>query len=184
MLRLSINIYFHAILLHKHLETLSVAHLRDLSVYLSFLLLCSVVKSGQEWWQRKKWHTMWHDSPKSHYCSSSLFVWMHLFSQSWILNPLKLMELWVLALLLGRLIAQNTKYLIIIHSLGQYLKHEPQIWVWSSLCYSYWWIIFIQWNHTSLVYASRKRLGWPAEEWPVLACWIGILGSTDSGSVS
>lgn len=184
MLRLSVSICFHAILLHKHLKTISVAHFGDLNVHLSFLLSCSVVKTGQEWWQRKKWHTTWHDSAKSDYCSNSLFVWMHLFSQSRILKPLKSMELWVLALLLGRLIAQNNKYIIIIPPLGQYLKYEPQIWIWSSLYYSYRWIIFIQWNHTRFVSASRKRLGWTAEQRPVLACWIGILGSSSSGSVS
>lgn len=174
MLRLSVSICFHVILLHKHLKTINVAHLWDLNVHLSFPLLCSVVKTGQEWRQRKKRHTTWHDSAKSDYCSNSFFVWMHLFSQSWILNLLKSMELWVLALLLGRLIAQNNKYIIIIHSLGQYLKYEPQIWIWSSLYYSYRWIIFIQWNHTRLVSAGRKRLGRTAEQRPVLACWISL----------
>ena len=68
MLKLSINICFHAILLHKLLKTINLAHLRDLCVHLSSLLLCSVVKAGQEW------HTTWHDSPKSDCCASSLCV--------------------------------------------------------------------------------------------------------------
>lgn len=183
MLRLSVNICFHAIFLHKHVKTINATHLWDLRVHLSFPLLCSVVRSGQEWCQGKKWHTTWHDSPKSDYCSTSLCADAS-FLRVMNIKPLKLMELQVLALSLGRLIAENNKYIIIIHSLGRYLKYEPQIWVWSSLYHSYWCIICIHWNHTWLVYASRKRLGCTAEQGPVLACWIGILGSTSSGSVS